>query len=100
MMEALTTDNIKIMGHDYSIERGSTAYIGNPGECNYFFNLIRIANDNPSSTQTEVLLHEILEAIINRCELDVEHKTLTILSESLHQVLRDNHLVFYEEEEK
>lgn len=100
MMEALTTSNVKIMGHEYDIERGSTAYIGNPGECNYFFNLIRIANDAPASTQTEVLLHEVMEAICNRCELELDHRTLTILSESIHQVLRDNRLVFFEVEEK
>lgn len=94
-MYANEVEELKIMGHDYEIERGSSAYIGNPGECNFFYNLIRIANDMPQSTQSEVLLHEILEAICNRCEIEIEHRSLTQISEGLHQVLKDNKLEFY-----
>lgn len=41
-----------------------------------------------------ILLHEILEAINYRLELGLEHSKLCILSEVLHQVLRDNKLSF------
>ena len=44
------------------------------------------------------ILFVIIEAITNRCEIEIEHKNLTLISESLHQVLRDNKLKFYEEE--
>lgn len=97
-MYAIETDTIKILGHEYTIERSPMGLIGNPGECNYFYNLIRIANDMPETTQTEVLLHEIIEAICNRCEVEVEHRVITIISEGLHQVLRENKLKFFEDE--
>ena len=97
MLEALTVSKLKILGHEYTIDRETSGLLGNPSECNYFYNLIKIASDLPDSTQSEVLLHEIIEAICNRCEVEIEHRVITIISENLHQVLRDNRLKFYEE---
>lgn len=99
-MEAVKASSIKILGHDYTIERMSSSFLEGPGECVYFNNLIRIAEDCPASTQNEVLLHEIIEAICNRCEVHIEHQAITTISEGLHQVLRDNKLKFYEDEKK
>ena len=44
----------------------------------------------------ETLLHEIVEAINNHCELDLEHRQISALAFQLHQVLRDNRLVFFD----
>ena len=43
------------------------------------------------------LLHEVFEAINCLYDLPLNHQTITTLAEALHQVLRDNRLVFFEE---
>jgi hypothetical protein len=43
------------------------------------------------------LLHEVVEAINCLYDLPLNHQTITTLAEALHQVLRDNRLVFFEE---
>ena len=43
------------------------------------------------------LLHEVVEAINCLYDLALNHQTITTLAEALHQVLRDNRLVFFEE---
>ncbi len=43
------------------------------------------------------LLHEIVEAINCLYDLELNHQTITTLAEALHQVMRDNRLVFFEE---
>jgi len=42
------------------------------------------------------LLHEIIETIKSLNNLDMDHKNLSVLSESLFQVIRDNKLDFRE----
>ena len=43
------------------------------------------------------LIHEVIEVINCLYDLDLSHQTITTLGEALHQVLRDNRLVFFEE---
>ena len=88
---------IKILGHDYQVELTDN-YIaksgGNTGQCNNYLNIISIGKELPKSSQLEVLLHEVLEAINYRLELELEHPKLCVLGEVLHQVLRDNGMSF------
>jgi hypothetical protein len=100
-MKALDATVIKILGHKYTVEYDYTTNIGNPGETNVFPNTIRIGAEYPADTKTEILLHEILEAIINRfnIETQINHDLIVLISEVLHQVLRDNKLEFYEDDD-
>ena len=46
---------------------------------------------SPHRQQTEsVLIHEILEAINDLYELELEHSRITVLGTTLYQVLKDN----------
>lgn len=45
----------------------------------------------------ETLLHEIIEVINHNCELKLEHYKITALASCLYQVLKDNNLVFFDE---
>jgi hypothetical protein len=42
----------------------------------------------------EIFLHEIIECINDRCDLNLKHSTLSTLSEVLFQVIKDNGLDF------
>jgi len=66
------------------------------GEWNSWHQEIRVNNDGgkPESTQAEVFLHEIFEAINNMFDLQLDHKTITLLSELVFQVIRRNKLDF------
>ncbi len=43
------------------------------------------------------LLHEIVEAVNSLNDLGLNHQTISTLATGLHQVLRDNRLVFFAE---
>jgi len=91
-------DKVKILGHEYKILPEENYVVqsgGETGEVNNYLNVIRIGKELTPSGQMEILLHEILEAINYRLELNLDHPKLCILSEVLHQVLRDNRLSFY-----
>jgi hypothetical protein len=54
--------------------------------------LIELKKDN--SDMNEVFLHEIIECIDERCDLNLEHYVISTLSEVLFQVIKDNKLDF------
>ncbi|WP_196600522.1 hypothetical protein [Pectinatus frisingensis] len=86
---------IKILGHEYHIIFDND-YIeksgGNTGQCNNYRNEIHICSKLPESSQNEILIHEIIEALDYRLELNLEHHKICALGESLNQVLCDNGL--------
>lgn len=53
---------------------------------------IELKKDGPD--MNEIFLHEIFECINDRCDLDMEHKVISTLSEVLYQVIKDNKLDF------
>ena len=89
---------LKVGGHQIRIEFNDTAHIGNRGEYNDYHNLIRLEKEDDSRRDniSECLLHEILECIKTKNNLTIEHTDLSVLSESLFQVLTDNELVFHD----
>ena len=86
---------IKILGHQYSVI-SDDAYIvnsgGNTGKSNSYTNQIYVCGSLPESAQSEVLIHEIIEAINYRLELNLEHPAICALGEVLNQVLQDNRI--------
>ena len=86
---------IKILTHDYQVNIQDDYIIesdGETGKCNNYTNTITIAGGLAESSQKEILLHEILEALNYRLELGLEHRTICVLGETLNQVLSDNQL--------
>ena len=88
-------NNIKLGAHNIKIEKVKAKDIESGGEFNNWYNLIRLrVEDNPESSIAECFLHEIIEGIKFKYQLSIDHAHLTILSEALFQVLRDNKLNF------
>ena len=87
--------SLKVGGHKIAVEKVNTKDIESGGEYNYYYNLIRIRIDDcPESSISECFLHEIIECIKVRNQLNIDHTHLTVLSEGLFQVIRDNELNF------
>lgn len=89
---------LKIGGHEIKIEINDTAHLNDAGEFNGYHNIIRLRKeaDTPEDNISEALLHEIIECIKIKNNLEINHTVLTVLSESLFQTIRDNKLNFYE----
>lgn len=89
---------VKIGGHEIQVEFNDTAHIKDHGEFSGYHNLIRLEreDDAPEDNVAECLLHEIIECIKMKNDLTIEHTDLSVLSESLFQVLRDNKLNFHD----
>lgn len=91
-------NQIKIGGHLIPIVLHDSREIDNPGEFNIYHQRIRLRKD-PEIRQDivdEAFLHEIFEAIKNLNNLTIDHTHLTVFSEMLFQVIRDNDLDFRE----
>ena len=88
---------IKVGAHEITIEIVDPIRSGNAGVYNIYSNLIMLENDadKPESNLSECFLHEIIECIKAKNNLEIDHTHLTVLSESLFQVLRDNRLEFH-----
>ena len=89
-------DKLKIGGHSISIIFDTSAGLSNPGEFNGYHQQIRLRkeNDTPEDAIAEAYLHEIIEAIKHFNNLSLSHGDLTVISEGLFQVFRDNKLRF------
>lgn len=89
-------DKIKIGGHEIEVMQQKVRVSPDQGAYNNYFNLIRLESDKdtPEDNIAECFLHEIIEVINKKNNLNLDHMALTVLSESLFQVLRDNKLIF------
>ena len=90
------SEKIEIGGHNINIEFATSATINNPGEFNAYHQQIRLRKeeDTPEDAVAEALLHEIFEAIKHFNNLEIQHTDLTVLSEGLFAIIRNNHLQF------
>jgi len=89
-------ESIKVGAHKIDVELVLPRNITGSGSYNNYYNLIRIEKDFDSqeSNMAEVFLHEIIECVKLKYELSIDHPHLTVLSEILFQVFRDNKLNF------
>lgn len=82
---------MKILGFEVPIEfvddKFDTNHMGMYSQKN---SLIKIDKSLPIDTRLETILHEVFECIVNVNEIPIEHRDLTILSNVLYQVLKDN----------
>ena len=81
---------MKILGFNYRVGHKLRDPEAHLGEC-YAHNLeINIAGNVPVGRQSEVLMHEIFEAINDHCNLKLNHTQLSTASVVLHKVMLDN----------
>ena len=85
---------IKIGGHTITVRLVFPSDITNSGSYSSYYNLIRLESDydTPEDSLAETFLHEIIEGIKNLNNLKVEHTELSVISESLFAVIRNNNL--------
>lgn len=85
-------EKVKIGGHEYTCKTApflgrdhsaSGRSCGNSLE-------IEIEETLPQQNKESTLIHEILEQINYRYELDLPHEKISILETALYQVIRDN----------
>lgn len=86
---------IKIGGHTIKIKQVKSDTLKNHGSYDNWYKEIQINIDSTTeSTQAEALLHEIIEAIKGVNNLDLDHKDLTVISENIFAVIRNNKIDF------
>jgi len=86
---------IFVGGHIIDVELVKTDRCKDFGVFDHWYRKIKInIDDTKEDVQAEAFLHEIVEAINTIYELDLDHKTLNILSEVLFQIIRRNGLDF------
>ena len=86
---------IKIGGHTVDVDIVSLRDTEKDhGSFDSVYMVIRLTEGRPESRMAETLLHEIFEAIKHLNNLSLEHKDLTVLSEGLFSVIRNNNLRF------
>ena len=83
---------VRILGAHYDVEfrdkmrEADSDY----GECIHQHQRIIINSNVGAELQRSALLHEILEALLHRLEIDLKHGTITRIEAGLFQVLADN----------
>lgn len=88
-------NQIKLGGHTIAVEINSDRdSASDMGSYHNFYNVIRLNDTLPEDNQAETFLHEILEVIKGKFNLDTKHSDLVIFSEMLFHVLRTNNLNF------
>ncbi len=89
-------DKVKIGGHEYSckvVPCLGRDYGADGRSCGNSLE-IEIEETLPQQNKESVLIHEILEQINYRYELNLPHEKITILETALYQVIRDNPEIF------
>jgi hypothetical protein len=88
---------IKIGGRTYDIVMRDRLKEDGSDRCgSILFGQHKIIIDNGMvlEAKEQTLVHEIVEGIIYQNDLDISHRNLSIIAESLYQVLKDNNLRF------
>ena len=88
-------EKIKFGGHNIPIKLVMADEIKGSGEYDSWYEAIKVNRDGtPEAKQAETLLHEIIEVINAKFNLEISHTALTGISEMLFSVLRNNDLDF------
>ena len=94
MYQMRIPDKIKVIGKNVKIKiKKKLGNVTTLGQWTGTKKLIELKKDN-SDDMNEVFLHEIIECIDERCDLNLEHYVISTLSEVLFQVIKDNNLDF------
>jgi hypothetical protein len=91
-------DKVKIGGIVYNCSFSNTSARDSGSLGSSCGNACEIVIDStvPKQNQESTLLHEIIEQINFRYELNLEHKQITVLESAIYQVIKDNPDIFKE----
>ncbi len=91
-------DKVKIGGKEYLVtfERNLVQDNGliSMGSANSARQIIKLNNSYPQEGIESTFLHEILVIITSAYELGLEHRQISVLEETLYQVLKENNICF------
>jgi len=88
--------SLNILGSDVEVSYSETLFHEDGDEClglcHHGKNLIEIANgeDLPYESQLSTLLHECIEAVVEKLEMDIEHRDISTMETGMFQLMRDN----------
>lgn len=83
--------SIRVAGFDYKIKVVDTDGLsGDYGQCRHDEKEMVLDNIKHHDSLMSHLLHEVIEAINNVYDLDLEHHKIELLETALFQVLKDN----------
>jgi len=85
---------IKAFGHKYKVKYENDCWdrTGDRAYIQHKYHEIVIDSNYPKSEQEESLLHEIMEIIKDKLQIDITHKDLSATSEGLYHILKENKL--------
>ena len=87
--------SIMIGEHKIDISLVGSDIISCSGQYNNWYKTIKInIDDSPESLQAVSFFHEIIEAINETMELNLEHRSISVLVECLLSAIRRNNLDF------
>lgn len=87
-------NKIKIGGYIVEVEEKPNIMLerGHQGEYHPMTQRIFLDDAMTLQQREEILIHEILEAIISIYDINIEHRDLNLLGVVIHQVIKDNSL--------
>jgi hypothetical protein len=83
---------MKILGADFEVVYITERDSSDSGDCHNRFQVIRLQKDAHDEFIMDTLLHEIIEAINTKLNLDLPHNTIYALAASLFAVMSDNNI--------
>jgi len=87
-------NKIRILGIDYGLYFLENVFDDNfeevCGTCQSDLTRIEISNQMPESMKKATVLHEIIEALVARLDIQIDHHYIELLEMGLSQVINDN----------
>lgn len=88
---------IKIAGYEYDViveeNRASERGANSPASIVMTHQKMWIDGSQSKEQQESCLIHEVIEAINYHYELELPHRSITVLETAIYQVLKDNNLL-------
>jgi len=88
--------SLNILGSEVDVSYSTALFHSDGDECLGLYhggqNLIEISNADelPYDSQLSTLLHECIECIVDKLEINIDHRDISTLETSMFQLMRDN----------
>jgi hypothetical protein len=81
---------MKILGANYEVKYMTQRDSNDSGDCDWRFQIIRLQDNYCTEALLETLIHEVIEAINIKLQLELPHPAITSLASSIFAVMNDN----------
>lgn len=81
---------MKILGADFDVVYMTERECSDSGDCHPRYQVIRLQKDAHDDFIMDTLIHEIIEAINTKLNLELPHPTIYALAAGLFAVMNDN----------